>query len=120
EFTLAVADNVALAIRNLARQQELAENLNQTRSEILELRKQLGAESELIGSSPVLAHVHQQIARAAPSRATVLIRGESGGGKALVARAMHFASRRKKAPCLCLNCAALPETPLESELFAHQ
>src|SRR5204863_1866884 len=76
EFTLAVADNVALAVRNLAKQQELAENLNQTRSEILELRKQLGAESELVGSSPVLAHVQQQIARAAPSRATVLIRGE--------------------------------------------
>jgi len=69
EFTLAVADNVALAIRNLAKQQELAENLNQTRSEIMELRKQLGAESELVGSSPVLAHVQQQIARAAPSRA---------------------------------------------------
>src|SRR6478609_539509 len=78
EFTLAVADNVALAVRNLAKQQELAENLHQTRSEILELRKQLGAESELVGSSPVLAHVQQQVARAANSRATVLIRGESG------------------------------------------
>lgn len=120
EFTLAVADNVALAIRNLARQQELAENLNQTRSEVLELRKQLGAESELIGSSPVLNHVQQQIARAAPSRATVLIRGESGVGKELVARAMHFASPRKKGPFICLNCAALTETLLESELFGHE
>lgn len=120
EFTLAVADNVALAIRNLARQQELAENLNQTRSEILELRKQLGAESELVGSSPVLAHVQQQIARAAPSRATVLIRGESGVGKELVARAMHYASPRKKGPFVCLNCAALTETLLESELFGHE
>jgi Nif-specific regulatory protein len=120
EFTLAVADNVALAIRNLAKQQELAENLNQTRSEILELRKQLGAESELVGSSPVLAHVQQQIARAAPSRATVLIRGESGVGKELVARAMHFASPRKKGPFVCLNCAALTETLLESELFGHE
>jgi Nif-specific regulatory protein len=120
EFTLAVADNVALAIRNLARQQELAENLNQTRSEIIELRKQLGAESELIGTSPVLAHVQQQIARAAPSRATVLIRGESGVGKELVARAMHFASPRKKGPFVCLNCAALTETLLESELFGHE
>jgi len=120
EFTLAVADNVALAIRNLARQQELAENLNQTRSEILELRKQLGAESELVGTSPVLAHVQQQIARAAPSRATVLIRGESGVGKELVARAMHYASPRKKGPFVCLNCAALTETLLESELFGHE
>jgi Nif-specific regulatory protein len=52
EFTLAVADNVALALRNLAKQQELSENLNQTRNEIQQLRKQLGAESELVGSSP--------------------------------------------------------------------
>lgn len=120
EFTLAVADNVALAIRTLARQQELAENLSQTRSEILELRKQLGAESELVGSSPLLAHVQQQIMRAAPSRATVLIRGESGVGKELVARAMHYASPRKKGPFVCLNCAALTETLLESELFGHE
>jgi transcriptional regulator with GAF, ATPase, and Fis domain len=120
EFTLAVADNVALALRNLAKQQELAENLNQTRSEIQQLRKQLGAESELVGSGPVLAAVQQQIARAAPSRATVLIRGESGVGKELVARAMHYASPRKKGPFVCLNCAALTETLLESELFGHE
>jgi Nif-specific regulatory protein len=120
EFTLAVADNVALALRNLARQQELAENLSQTRNEIQQLRKQLGAESELVGSSPVLAGVQQQIARAAPSRATVLIRGESGVGKELVARAMHYASPRKKGPFVCLNCAALTETLLESELFGHE
>jgi transcriptional regulator with GAF, ATPase, and Fis domain len=120
EFTLAVADNVALALRNLARQQELAENLNQTRHEVQQLRKQLGAESELVGNSPVLAGVQQQIARAAPSRATVLIRGESGVGKELVARAMHYASPRKKGPFVCLNCAALTETLLESELFGHE
>jgi len=120
EFTLAVADNVALALRNLAKQQELSENLNQTRNEIQQLRKQLGAESELVGSSPVLAGVQQQIARAAPSRATVLIRGESGVGKELVARAMHYASPRKKGPFVCLNCAALTETLLESELFGHE
>jgi Nif-specific regulatory protein len=115
-----VADNVALALRNLAQKQELAENLNQTRNEIQQLRKQLGAESELVGSSPVLAGLQQQIARAAPSRATVLIRGESGVGKELVARAMHFASPRKKGPFVCLNCAALTETLLESELFGHE
>jgi Nif-specific regulatory protein len=120
EFTLAVADNVALALRNLTQKQELSENLNQTRNEIQQLRKQLGAESELVGSSPVLAGVQQQIARAAPSRATVLIRGESGVGKELVARAMHYASPRKKGPFVCLNCAALTETLLESELFGHE
>jgi Nif-specific regulatory protein len=120
EFTLAVADNVALALRNLARQQELAENLSQTRSEVQQLRKQLGAESDLVGSGPVLAHVQEQMARAAPSRATVMIRGESGVGKELVARAMHYASPRKKGPFVCLNCAALSETLLESELFGHE
>lgn len=120
EFTLAVADNVALALRNLVRQQELAENLSQTQNEIQQLRKQLGAESALVGNSPVLGAVQQQIARAAPSRATVLIRGESGVGKELVARAMHFASPRKKGPFVCLNCAALSETLLESELFGHE
>ena len=120
EFTLAVAENMALALRNLQRQQELADNLNQTRNEIVQLRKQLGAESELVGSSLVLNSVQQQIARAAPSRATVLIRGESGVGKELVARAMHYASPRKKGPFVCLNCAALSETLLESELFGHE
>jgi len=120
EFTLAVADNVALALRNLETQRELSENLSQTRSEVLQLRQQLGVESELIGSSPQILQVQQEIARAAPSRATVLIRGESGVGKELVARAVHYNSPRKKGPFVCLNCAALSESLLESELFGHE
>jgi Nif-specific regulatory protein len=120
EFTLAVAENVALALKNLGRQQELSENLSQTRSEILQLRKRLGAESEIVGSSPLILQVQEQIAQVAPSRATILIRGESGVGKELVARAVHFASPRKKGPFVCLNCAALSESLLESELFGHE
>ena len=120
EFTLAVAENVALAMKNLARQQELAENLSHTQNEIVQLRKRLGAESELIGSSPALMQVQADIERAAPSRATVLIRGESGVGKELVAQAIHFASPRNKGAFVCLNCAALTETLLESELFGHE
>ena len=120
EFTLAVADNVALALKNLGRQQELAENLTQSQDEITQLRKQLGESNELVGSSVQMMKVHQQILQAAPSRATVLIRGESGVGKELVARAVHFSSPRKNGPFVCLNCAALSETLLESELFGHE
>lgn len=120
EFTLAVAENVALAFKNLSKQQELVANLSVTRNEIVQLRKRLNAESEIVGSSAVMLQLQQEIERAAPSRATVLIRGESGVGKELVARAMHFASPRKKGPFVCLNCAALTETLLESELFGHE
>ncbi|MFM8252931.1 MAG: sigma 54-interacting transcriptional regulator [Planctomycetota bacterium] len=120
EFTLAVADNLAVALASLARAQELAENLSQKQSEILQLRSRLGAESELIGSSAAMLDIQQKILQAAPSRATVLIRGESGVGKELVARAIHFNSPRKKGPFVCLNCAALTESLLESELFGHE
>ena len=120
EFTLAVAENVALALKNLSRQQELSEDLTLTKDEIVQLRKRLGAESELIGSSPLMAQIQEQILQAAPSRATILIRGESGVGKELVARAVHFNSPRKGNPFVCLNCAALSETLLESELFGHE
>ena len=120
EFTLAVADTVAVALENLSRRQELAENLSQIRDENLQLRERLGVESEIVGNSPVMARVGREISRAAPSRATVLIRGESGVGKELVARAVHFSSPRRKGPFVCLNCAALTESLLESELFGHE
>lgn len=120
EFTLAVADTVGVALENLNQRQELAENLNQIRTENVQLREQLGVQSEIVGASDVMARVTQQIARAAPSRATVLIRGESGVGKELVARAVHFSSPRAEGPFICLNCAALTETLLESELFGHE
>lgn len=120
EFTLAVAANIALATKTLARQQALVADLSKSQTEIHQLREQLGVESEIVGSSDAMVDVHHQIARAAPSKATVLIRGESGVGKELVARAVHFSSARKKGPFVCLNCAALSETLLESELFGHE
>ncbi len=120
EFSLAVADTVSMTLQNLDRRQELAENLNLMRDENVQLREQLGVQSEIVGSSEAMDRVTQQIARAAPTSATVLIRGESGVGKELVARAVHFSSPRKKGPFVCLNCAALSETLLESELFGHE
>lgn len=120
EFTIAVAENVAMTLQNLERQQKLAENLNQMRDENVQLREQLGVQSEIVGGSEAMLRVEQQIARAAPSRATVLIRGESGVGKELVARAVHFSSPRRKGPFVCINCAAISETLLESELFGHE
>lgn len=120
EFTLAVADTVAVAVTNLNRQQELAEHLTQVRNENLELRERLGVQSEIVGRSPVIRQITEEIARAAASRATLLIRGESGVGKELVARAVHYSSPRRKGPFVCLNCAALSEDLLASELFGHE
>jgi len=120
EFTLAVADTLAVAMENLSRRLELAEDLTQIRDENLQLRELLGVESEIIGASQVMNKVQRDIGRAAPNRATVLIRGESGVGKELVARAIHFSSPRKKGPFCVLNCAALSESLLESELFGHE
>ena len=120
EFTLAVAETLGLALRTRYREQKLVDDLSRTRSEIDQLRSQLNVESEIIGSSEGMLKVHQQIHRAAPSKATVLVRGESGVGKELVARAVHFSSDRKNGPFVCLNCAALSESLLESELFGHE
>ncbi len=120
EFTLAVAVTVGLALRTRYREQKLVEDLSKTKHEIDALRKQLGVDSEIVGSSTAMLDVHRQIAKAAPSKATVLVRGESGVGKELVARAVHYSSERRKAPFVCLNCAALSESLLESELFGHE
>ncbi|NQT14958.1 MAG: sigma 54-interacting transcriptional regulator, partial [Planctomycetes bacterium] len=120
EYTLAVAETVGVALTNLNRRQELAENLSQVRNENVQLREKLGVESEIVGQSDTMKQVTEEIARAAASRATLLIRGESGVGKELVARAVHFSSPRSKNVFVCLNCAALSEDLLASELFGHE
>jgi len=113
EFSVAVAKQLGTAIHQLRRQASLsAENLS--------LREQLKVESELVGDSQGIKSIESQIGRVAATNATVLIRGESGVGKELVARAIHYSSHRKEGPFVCLNCAALTETLLESELFGHE
>ncbi len=113
EFAIAVAKQLGAAIHQMRAQDSLR---NENRS----LRDQLRVESELVGHSVAMQQIESQIGRVAATNATVLIRGESGSGKELIARAIHYSSHRKEGPFVCLNCAALTETLLESELFGHE
>lgn len=88
-----------------------------------ELRRQFSEENastEILGRSPAITSMLSMIRTVAPTEATVLITGESGTGKELVARALHAQSLRKDEPLVTVNCAALAETLLESELFGHE
>ncbi|MGL6197202.1 MAG: sigma 54-interacting transcriptional regulator [Thermoguttaceae bacterium] len=120
EYTLAVADTVAVALGQLTRQKELAANLNQAQRENTTLRELLQIDTEIIGASSSMQKIHHLISRAAEGRATLLIRGESGTGKELIAKGVHLASSRKSKPLICINCAAIAESLLESELFGHE
>jgi DNA-binding NtrC family response regulator len=88
-----------------------------------QLKRQLqskGALGDLVGRSAAMMQIFDMIRQVAPTKASVLITGESGTGKELVARALHDNSRRSQAPFVALNCAAMPETLIESELFGHE
>jgi len=87
------------------------------------LRRELGKKyriGNLVSNSSRMQEVFEMIHRVADSNATILLRGESGTGKTLVAKAIHYNSQRSSRPCVTVNCAALPETLLESELFGYE
>ena len=95
---------------------------NQLRSRIDELKRQGqgGGLAERMGGSPAIAQVIQQVGQVAESNFTVLVQGETGTGKELVARAIHQQSPRRPAPFVAVDCGAIPETLVESELFGHE
>jgi len=95
-------------------------HLRKENTQLKALLEKVQPPAEMIGQSPAMQDVFRLIQRAGPSDKAILILGESGSGKELVARALHRASRRAERPMVVINCAALPETLLESELFGHE
>jgi DNA-binding NtrC family response regulator len=109
-------DELLLTIGRVLKQSSL-ERQNQALKSDLSGRYPVGG---MIGSSPAMQGVFERIRRVAPTDTTVLILGESGTGKELVARAVHEQSQRRDAPLIAVNCAAIPENLIESELFGHE
>jgi two-component system nitrogen regulation response regulator NtrX len=106
-------DRLLVTIRNGLQQAVLV-------SETQTARRRLGTSLEIVGESAPIEHVLRQIEKVAPTNATVLITGENGTGKELVAHAIHRRSPRREGRFLQMNCAAIPEELIESELFGHE
>jgi DNA-binding NtrC family response regulator len=103
----------------LERALDRAESAREVRRLTGELRRR-GAFGRLVAGAPAMQNVTRQIEQVAPTDATVLVLGESGTGKELVARTIHDHSARRRGPFVAVNCAAIPETLLESEIFGHE
>ena len=119
-FLTVVSGLIAETVQRIQRVNEEKEALRQENSK---LRRELSAKNrieEIIGNSSRMQEVFDMVHRVADSNATVLLRGESGTGKTLVAKALHHNSSRSAGPFIVVNCSALPETLLESELFGHE
>jgi two-component system response regulator AtoC len=109
-------DDLRLTVRRALEQSRLVKENLELRQSIVEEKDQ---GIEMIGMSPQMIEVYKMIARVAPTGATVLVEGESGSGKELVARAIHANSDRAAFPFIALNCGAVSETLLETEMFGH-
>jgi Nif-specific regulatory protein len=120
EFVVAACEIIAESLSRLTDRRRLSRSLRQSQRQVKELQQRLGDKVRIVGQSQAVRDLVQQIGLAAPTNATVLVCGESGVGKELVAAALHHASERKDGPMICLNCAALSPTLLESELFGHE
>jgi two-component system, NtrC family, response regulator HydG len=113
QLVMAAAGVGAVALDNLAHVEWLQE-------EAIRLRGEIRLAHDLVGESERMREVYERIAKVAPTESTVLIRGESGTGKELTAHALHVNSPRASGPFVSINCAALTESLLESELFGHE
>jgi two-component system response regulator HydG len=122
-FLEAISGSIAIAIENARLYTQVRESEASLQTQVGALRRDLArhdAFTEIVGTSPAMGEVLRLMETAAASAITVLIQGETGTGKELVARGLHRASARSDHPFLALNCAAMPEQLLESELFGHR
>jgi formate hydrogenlyase transcriptional activator len=123
EFLTEVAGQVGIAIENALAYREISELKDKLAQEKVYLEEEIRSElsfEHIIGSSPALKHVLELVETVASSDSTVLLLGDTGTGKELIARAIHDHSRRKDRTFVKLNCAAIPTGLLESELFGHE
>jgi two-component system, NtrC family, nitrogen regulation response regulator NtrX len=107
-------------VERVVREIELAIERRRLLAEVRSLQRRLDGESTLVGGSAAMLRLREQIAKVAPVPSTVLVGGESGTGKELVARELHRLGPNPGGPFLAINCAALPEQLIESELFGHE
>jgi formate hydrogenlyase transcriptional activator len=123
EFLMQAAGQIAIAVENAMAYQEISELKDKLAQEKLYLEEEIRGEmnfENIVGRSPALKRVLELVETVAPSDSTVLLLGETGTGKELIARALHDRSRRKDRTFVKLNCAAIPTGLLESELFGHE
>jgi len=123
DFFRQVAQQIAIGVRNALEHRKLSENVARVSEQKSYLEDEIRAEQDfedIVGSSPALRHVLQQVETVAPTDSTVLIEGETGTGKELIARAIHDRSTRRQRTFIKINCSAIPMGLLESELFGHE